>query len=347
MNKKILIILGLIILLSFGAGAVLLMGKKKNQPQPSAETKLQISKLSDDQVVSPVVSYDGNAIWYFTEDARLFRVNTDGSGLSEFPLPELTAGDFRNVIWPATGNDFIAVTSTNTGELKSYYDNLNQRYVALPLNIQSLDWLPDGRRAAYIWKSGDNATQQLVIADADGTGFRIIKDVFWPDLAVKASPAGGEVLLIRSQSKEDNNKIYKANLTTGQFETVIGDGENTAIMWLPDGKKFLFSQNSGSASKVLLYNFETRTQTDLNLATTLDKVMTDKDGRYLYAAVANKNSPAGVSKGDEFVKIDLLSFHQETYFSPEEDIRARNLLQAAGTLYFVNTRDGKLYYISK
>src|SRR3989344_2992282 len=118
MNKKILIILGLIILLSFGAGAVLLMGKKKNQPQPSAETKLQISKLSDDQVVSPVVSYDGNAIWYFTEDARLFRVNTDGSGLSEFPLPELTAGDFRNVIWPATGNDFIAVTSTNTGELK-------------------------------------------------------------------------------------------------------------------------------------------------------------------------------------------------------------------------------------
>lgn len=341
-NKRTLIILGVIILLSITAGVVLLMGRKQALP-PEPQAVPEIKKLVDEEAVSPVPSFDGTAIWYFTTNGRLFRTNAEGSELSEFPLPSLTAGTLESVAWPSTGNDFIAVVNSSVGKLKSYYDNVRKEYFTLPSNVQNFDWMPDSKRILYVWKSGDNATQQLVLANADGTGFRPIKDVFWPDLKVKVSSSGKEALLIRERIEGLVNKIYRANLQSGFIDTIIEEGKNLDALWLSSGRGFVFSQAGITTTpKIYLYDFTSRKVTDLNLTTSLDKVMIDKEGRFLYAAVAKKDNT-----GDEFVKVDLVSFNEEIYFTPDSDIRAKNLIEVDGKLYFVNTRDGKLYYISK
>lgn len=343
MNKKLIIfiIIGLIILL--GLGGLLFVSVKKQQASQATVAGPQIKKVLDEQVLSAVASLDKNSLWYFNSEGRLFRVNIDGSGLSEFPLPALSSGNFRQALWPKDGHDFIAISGTGTEETKSFYDSVQKIYINLPLQIQSLDWLPDAKRVVYIWQSADKLKQQLVQASADGSGFKAIKDVFWPDLIVKPGPDGNTVLLYRSKIEGSVNKIYSAKLDTGEIGTVIDSGKNTAATWLPAGSRFVFSQSSITAyPKLFLYDLTTKQAVDLNLNTLLDKIAFDPEGKTLYAAVPKKDN-----LGDAFVKIDLSSFKQETILDPDQAVRAKNLLLIGQTLYFVNTTDGKFYSLSQ
>lgn len=346
MNKKIIIILAIVILLSLTAGTILLVGKKSSVKTSAPANSGEIKKLLDEPVVSPVGSFDGSAIWYFASNSRLFRINTDGSGLTEFPLPSVpTVGNLSRVLWPQTGSDFIAFVSTSLGEVKNYYDSAQNKYIQLPENVQSVDWMPDSKRIIYVWKAGD-AQQQLKIAASDSSGFSTVADVFWPDYVVKASPDGDSALLYRSNPEGSVNKIYKVNLKTKQFETVIETGKNSAAAWLPGGEKFLFVESSTATPHLFMYNFSNRQITDLNLAVGVDKVALDSEGKILYAAVAKKDNPPAGGK-DEFIKLDLMSLKQEFYYQPQENLRAKSLLEIKGRLYFVNLQDNKLYYIAK
>ena len=346
-NKRIYLILaGIVILIALGISAFVLAVKKtrENKPQEtSQQSQGQLKLLADEEVVSPVPSVSANAIWYFTPKGRLFRVNVDSTDLTEYPLPSIN-GTVKRVDWALSGNDFILTSTQNGQETKYYYSDNDKKYSVLPKNIQNFDWLPDGRRIVYIWRSGDNLHQQLAFANADASGFKIVTDkIFWPDFKVIASPDGEEVLLIRSQIEGSINKIYKANLATGQIEIVISEGRNLDALWLNSGQKFIFVQtgNSGQA-RLFLYNLSSRSQTDLNLSATLDKVIVDPQGKYLYAAQPKTNDSS-----DAILKLDLATLAQEVFFDPEEDLRARNLNLAGDKVFFVNARDGKLYVIQK
>ncbi|MBI4049727.1 MAG: hypothetical protein HY395_02855 [Candidatus Doudnabacteria bacterium] len=330
------------ILLSLGAGIVLMVGKKKSETVEQTEAQPEVRKLVDEAVISPISSFDGSAIWYFNASGQLFRVMLDGSGLTEFPLPALTTGSLIQALWPQQGNDFIITTITSIGEVKYHYDNDQKKYVQLPEAVQSLDWMPDGERILYVWKAGDN-TQQLKIAVPDSSGFSTIAELFWLDYVVKVSPTGDRALVYRSKPTQELNKIYQVDIESGKFDPVVEEGKNIGAVWVPGGEKFIFAQERAlGATRLLMYNFSNRQVTDLDLATSIDKISVDPTGKTLYAAAGKSGIP-----GEEFVKLDLLTFNQETYYQPEQDTKVKSLLEIKGKLYFVNLFDNKLYYIAK
>lgn len=322
---------------------MLASSRKKAEPQVPAVKQPEVKKLSDERAISPVASLNNDAVWYFNTEGKLFRVNLDGSNLSEFPLPEALT-QLIKVDWPMTGSDFIAVTSDQNGEVKHYYDSNKKQYGTLSGGVGNFDWLPDSKRIAFVWNSSDNIRHQLAVSNADGTGYKIIKDLPWPDLVIKASPTQNEAILIKSKIEGSINKVYRFNLETGDYESIVSDGRNLAAMWLARGDKFIFTQlGSGNVyPRVLLYNFSAHTQTDLNINTDLNKLAADHDDKYLYAAIPNKDNSS-----DVFWKIDLATFVQEKFYEPVDNLSARDLFVIGDTLYFINARDGKPYYISK
>lgn len=337
MNKRLIIIIIIILLLLGVVGVLMYFAANKQKPEP-VQAGPQIKKILDEPVVSPIPAFDNSSIWYFNREGRLFSMNLDGSGLSEFPLPSLSS-NLKKILWPPASLDFIAITADDN---KSYYNNDSKIYLNLPSNIQSLDWLPDGHRVVYIWKSGDNQHQQLVMADADATGFKSIADVFWPDLIVKAGLDGKTALLYRSVPESNVNKIYSIDLNTGQFNTVIDTGSNISVAWLSTSR-FIYSQAAENyRQKLYIYDFTKQQSTDLSLNSTIEKTVFDKNANLLFAVVSKDDN-----SGDKFVKIDLTNLKQEVYFEPTSSVRAANLFMIGNNLYFVNLQDQKLYSISK
>ncbi len=343
MNRRlILYIIGAAITVALIGGLLAIVVRKQNSRNPEPVKTEGIVKITDERVVAPIPSFDGSAIWYFNPDGRLFRISSDGKTLTESALPT-QGGTFKTAMWPRTGSDFLITSLNGISEFKSYYNDSQKLYLNLPANIQNIDWLPDSKRVVYIWKSSDNVHQTLVLANADGTGFRNIKEVFWSDLVVKASPDGKNVLMYRPTTEGDVNKIYLANLETGEISTVIGQGKNIEASWVGSGNRFVYAQLGLTAyPKLFVYDFSTKNSIDLELQTTIDKIVVDKDGKYLYAAVPKKDNT-----GDNFVKLDLTTFKQELYFTPVSSVQARNLILVGSTVYFVNSLDGKLYTINK
>jgi len=181
MNKKIVIIISLIVILSFAAGITLLVMKDDEVVQDGGAIS-QIQEFTDVQVISAVPSFDNSAIWYFDQSARLYRADPETGEVSEFSLPALQAtGNLTGVSWPVMGNDFLATTASSSERTVHYYGNNDKQYKTWPENIQSFDWMPDGRRVVYIWQSGDQASQQLVMANADTSGSDNYLDDTLPD----------------------------------------------------------------------------------------------------------------------------------------------------------------------
>jgi hypothetical protein len=346
MNKRLIIFIvaGILVLAVIGGLLFVAVNKKNQQQQPVASDTLQLKKILDESVIAPIGSLNNSAIWYFNSEGRLFRVNTDGTGLSEFPLPALPGtANLNQALWPQSGSDFIAVSRTGVAEVKNYYNSTLKTYTDLAVNIKSLDWLPDSQRVIYVWQSGDHQHQQLVMASADGTGFTKISDLFWPDLKVLASPDGKTALLYRTNIQDEINKIYSVNLTTGVISTLIDQGKNIGAIWVPGQNKFVFAQSSGATyPRLYLYDPATRQATDLNLSTTLGKIAFDSTGQLIYAAI-----PKAGNSGDLFIKKDLTSLTQDIYYDPQENINAIGLLMVGNGLYFTNATDQKFYGISK
>ena len=337
MNRRLIIIIIIIILLIFG-GVVFYSMTKKQPANVENQAPLQIRKVLDEAVISPVGAYDNNSIWYFNTEGRLFKANTDGSNISEYPLAALPKGILKSTLWPKTGSDFISIAAEGSKIYKDYFDGAGKFFINLAENIQWIEWLPDGKRVVYVWQSDDKKTQQLVMANADGSGYKTIASLFWPDLALKASPDGETVLMYRSKIEGDTNKIYAANLTTGVISTFVDAGKNTGALWLPVGNKFLYAQSP----KIYLFDVLNKQSKDLNLNTTLDKVAVDASAKYIYAAV-----PKLDKTGDYFVKVNLSSNISENYFVPDSEVRAKNVMLIGNTVYYTDSRDNKLYMIGR
>jgi hypothetical protein len=333
--RRILIILSIIVLL--GVGWLVYMTMTKEEPETETSAPLTIRKVLDESTISPIGAYDNNSIWYFNSEGRLFKANIDGTNLSEFPLPAYLNNNLLQVLWPKDGSDFIAIWRDGSSTVKTFFDSATKLFINYPPNVQWIEWLPDGQRVVYVWQSDDKKSQQLILANGDGSGFRTIASVFWPDLVLKVDPLGKTILMYRSNIQGDENKIYAVNLDTGVISTMVDSGRNTAAMWLPLGNKFIYAQGS----KIYLYDVLNRQTKDLNLNTSMDKVAVDSGAKTIYAAVAKADK-----SGDNFVKINVASLKSESYFEPSSSVNVKNMFVVGNTVYYVD-RDNKLYRIAK
>jgi WD40 repeat protein len=298
---------------------------------PQVPGEMELRKIADGPVVSPVNSYDNDAIWYGLGNGRMMWYNLNTAAQTEYPLPQVPGGTFRKIFWPRQGNDFIALSSVDGQPQFSYFNYADKKYFILPRNVAALDWMANGAKIAVIWKSGDGKTY-LVTSNPDASGYKILRELPWSDMTIKASPTGETALLMRTSAAE-TNKIYLFDLETGDYSDEVEDGRNTSVTWSPNGDRFAFTRLVDGESRIFVHDLLNGQDTDLELSAGTDKAAFSADGDKFYAAAMSEDG-----RTEELWKIDLVTQDREVVFS-SETLRMESLIAIGQKVYFMDQND--------
>jgi Tol biopolymer transport system component len=369
MNKKILIIagsiLGLIIIIV--AFLLFLNGRNNsaadNQSTDQTEntnlpdgnsngilndsdtpSNSKIRKLSDGAVIAPALGFDDKAVWFFTADGHLYKVNLETGLKQEFLLPSTVS--ITDAIWPVTGNDFIIVNGNGTARTFYYYnsdlkDTANQKFITFPANVKSMDFLSDGKRIAYIWAGDKDA--KLEIGDHDLKNYEVITTVPSSNLAIKVSPKGDRAILFDASNVSSGN-FYLVSFASKKLIPIKTSMENT-VKWSGNGVNFVFNKDEGAvkSNKLWIGSSDKNEDHDTGLTSSVSKAAFDNSGNNLFVAVRDGDS-------DSFWKINTATLVKTKVFDAADagnlTINANNLFVSSdgATLYFKNS-DGYLYGI--
>lgn len=380
MNKKAIAILGAIFLLIVGTLAFLIYSKystKSTQTTAPANTTVDntqqtesanqasatpvtgltpnIVRLTDDQVISPVLFYNGSGMTYFDRQGGLYQaVLQDDAGqtvlVQKKKLDIPVKSGISRVLWPAKGDDFIVELVDSLGKKSwSYFNSKTQTYTDLPQQVYSLDWMPGGDKILYIWLENNKAT--LNIGNPDTSGWQYLGDMWELDDALSMSPDGMQALYYETGNSSVNNAINSVSIDGKVWKGLVKTGQNLGVLWSPDGQKFLFGKKDGQNQQFQLwyYNLMSGETKNLGLFTSVDKAVWDKDSNIIYAAVPNSGSAGTTSlTEDSFFRMDTTTLEKKQY-PPASDVTVdgRDLfLNAIGDkLFFRNAQDGGLYYL--
>ena len=322
---------------------------------PIGQGSPAVVKISDDQVVSPVLFFSGQGITYFNNQGNLFQASfQDNNGQIQLAnkkqLSIPTKPNIISILWPAKGKDFIAqYTGVNGKPAWSYFNGTTQTYTDLPPQVQSLDWLPSGAQIIYVWL--DNGKSTLNISDPDTKNWTYLADVWENDDEIHISPDGTQFLYFENNSSANTNSINLATADGKIWKGLVKSGQNLGVLWSPDGQKFLFGKKdlNTQAYQLWIYNLTSGEVKNLGLFASPSKAVWAKDSNIIYAAVPNSTSGGGSSlTTDSFFRMDTNTLDKKQYNTgAASSIDGRDLFLSTdgNKLFFKNAQDGGLYYL--
>jgi Tol biopolymer transport system component len=375
-NKKAIAILGAIFLLIVGTLGFLIFSKSKSNktatqppvvdnnqasstPSTSSTTPVQNSspfvKVSDDQIISPALFFNGNGVTYFDSSGSLYQQDFDTSSgqlqLKNRRKLEVEARpNLVKVLWPSKGDNFIAEFRDPQGNISySFYNSGTRSYTDLPRQVTALDWTPAGDKIIFIWTDGGKST--INIANPDTSNYQYIADMWQTDNAISVSPNGTSILYYETANPGTANKITLTTPDGKVWKDLASTGYNFGVLWSPDGQKFLFGKKDPVTGNYQLwyYGLSSGEVKNLGLFTTVDKALWGPDGATIYAAVPSGGAAgSGALTSDSFFKLNV-STQTSHQYSPDssQSIDGRNLFlsQDSNKLFFKNAQDGGLYYL--
>lgn len=322
-----------------------------SEPEPPKTNKAE--KLTDGDVVSPALYYNGQGISYFNQSGNLYTTDLEISGdkvlLSnkrEITIP--LKANISNIFWAPTGQNYIAEFQGGSKTSWSYYDGTKSTYLDIPSQVQSLDWLGTTGQIIFVWQD-ETGKAYLNVGNPDTTGYKVLTDLYEPDNKVVSSPDGRSILFYRFNNSGTQNTINFVSPDGKVFKTVVRDGFNIGVKWAPDSNKFLFNKRDPSTQKFALWmgDLTSGEVKSLNVETTIDKVAWTKDSQTVYAAVPTKGTPGQGLTEDTLYKIVVASGQRQQYdFGVPTD--ARNIFpdQTETNIFFKNYQDQYLYYFN-
>jgi hypothetical protein len=373
MNRRAIAILGAIFLLIVGTLGFLLYQRQHNnklaeeqnqqppvqtptnqtpEPEPEPADTAKAVKLSDDEVISPVLFFQGNGITYFNSQGQLFQTdlqNSSGSVLLSNKR-ELTIAlklGITKILWPQSGNNFIAEFGTGTSRHWSFYDSSKGIYTDLPSGIVSLAWLPTSDKILLVYVDPIGKAT-LNKANPDGSGYEIIAEMYEGDDEISVSPDGKSILFWRTQNREAKNIISFLSPDGKVYKEIVSDGYNLGVKWSPDNRRFVFGRRDPQTQKYQLWmgDLNSSAVKNLNVNTVPEKVVWMQSGNYLFAGVPTSGSAGSGLTEDTIMKINAVS-GDKTEYAPGVTVDAQNLFldNTEKTLFFKNAQDRALYYM--
>lgn len=323
-------------------------------PTTTPEHTQRFVRLTQDQVLSPALFYDGTGLTYFDRQGKVYLQDfQDQNGT--VALVNLRNLDYpvkayiEKILWPRTGKNYIAQLNSAGKRSWSFFDVDKKEYMDLPSQVYWLDWMPDGQKILFVWLDKGKAT--LNMANPDTTGYQEISELWEQDNAISVSPDGLNILFYRTESQEASNAIKLTTPDGKVWRDLVKDGYNYGVLWAPDSQKFLFGKKERNTQKFQLWYYDLMTGEvkNLGLPTTVDKAVWDKEGKYVFSAVPTAGTAGdGNLTIDKFYRINTQDLSDKKEYDPGQlQVDGRDLFLSGdgARLFFKNAQDGSLYYL--
>lgn len=383
MNKKAIAILGAIFLLIVGTLGFLIFQKYASKDTSKTSSSSQTAtttdstvasttdavvppvvdpqttnssglvKLSQEQVLSPVLFFDGSGVAYFTSAGQLVQADFS-TGSPKVTLERRRTLDvpvkssIAKIDWPLVGRNFMAESNSLGKKVISYFNNQTGLYTDLPDQITSFDWNSTGDKIFYLWVQNGKAT--LNTADPDTKNWKKIADMWETDNRIVVSPNSQNILFFRTSSSDAINAIKLVTPDGKLWRELVKDGYNFGALWSPDSQKFVFGKKDVVTQKYGLWYYDLLTgeTKSLGISTIPEKVTWSPDSKVIYAAVPSVgNAGSGSLTQDVVVRIDTATLERKEFsgFSQQVDVQDLFLSKDLSKLFFKNGQDGMLYYL--
>lgn len=344
-------------------------------PQPLEKF---VKLTADQQVISPILFYNGNGVTYLDRNGQVYKSDFEYSSAGSLSLVRtrnlniVNKSGIRRILWPRTGDDFIAeiVSSPDTGSSSparphfSYFNFSTGVYTDLPRQVKAVEWLPSGDKIMFIWVETDaegNEKATLNIASPHLNDYQEIAELWESDDALSLSPDGLNVALYRTRNTGGVNKIFSVTADGKVWKDLVKEGYNYGVLWSPDSQKLLFAkrEREGRNYQLWFYDLYDGETKNLGVSGVPQKAVWASDSRTVYLAAPRGGSAEsidptaldadrGALTADTFYKLDTQS-GEKTEIEPPANLTldARDLFlnPSEDKLFFKNAQDGGLYYL--
>lgn len=343
MNRRTFVLI-LAILLLFGAAAAayyLIVKKPAQEPETPAavETAPELAPVLvvPETTISPVLSFNGETVWYMSLDGHLYRQPIEPQAVKEeYLLPASPAGGPAPVanpvrlVWQQQGNDFIVERSADGHTRYEYYSAAADAFVPYDAAVRAPVFLFGDKQVAYIWIAA-GGKNELTAADPDGKNYKKLSELYSANYELVASPAKNE-LLIFSTDGTNPDDLLLVDLDTVQYTLLDEKVPYGGAKFSPDGSRAVVEK----AGRLVLHDLSAGVSEDLNIAADVKKTAWKYDSSELIAVDSGE-----IKSYDVIAKTwrSVYSFPAGSSLSPAEIF----LHPVKNTLLFTDSATAYLY----
>jgi serine/threonine protein kinase/Tol biopolymer transport system component len=249
-------LIGTVVLVIFALGAALtlfLHSRSGHHPAaPSSFSQMTITPItSSGNIHSAAISGDGKWLAYVQDDkgGHALWVHQLGTGSTAQVLPG-TQQEIAGLTFSIDGNYLYLVKRDESIGLGTLFQvpslggTLTQRVVDVDSPIS---FSPDGKRFVFVRQSSKTKTSNLIIANADGTGEKILSTLndpaYFSTNGPAWSPDGARIAVSETPNGDFENYNLETVAVDSGTKTRLGSrnwGNPRQMTWLPDGLAIVF-----------------------------------------------------------------------------------------------------------
>ncbi len=337
--------------------------KNTSATKNSATANEKITPLSNEAVIAPIVSSDGNNLEYLSaQTGQLMQVDFYGNEkktISSKNISHLTAAS-----WSVDKTKLIIQTTKNNSPAFFFYDPSTEMLVPLKNNLDEVVWQTNADRILYKYYDPQSKLRTLNVADPDGSHWTKLVDLDYKNLSIAQIPRTGLISFWNSGDAYLQTNFQSLPVIGGKAKTISTTGFGADYLWSNSGDWALVSHSDaqgGFKTGLGIMNANGGEYRNLDIPTFVSKCVWSKNDKTVYYALPggipnnsvlpNDYKESKFQTTDTFWKVDVSTGKKErlmetSNIGKQYDADQLFLNSSESLLFFVNKIDGKLYKIT-
>ena len=336
-------------------------GESSEQPIASKTTAIQA--LTDEAILAPTLSLDGDSIKYYTKaTGNAFEI--DFLSRSKKTLSATDLINLAGVSWsPDTTKVISRFPKDSLSSRFSFYDYSQNKGIALTDGLGLVVW-QNNNKIIYTYFNSKAKENTLNIADPNGSEWKKILTLPVQDARIAIIPKTGLVSFWEKPDSLTQATMSSVPVFGGETKVITKDKFGADYLWSVDGSFLLESSVEKTDMRKMqlsVMNSVGGEYKTLGIPTMVSKCAWSKNNTTIYyalpssipagATMPNDYNDAKFNTNDTFWKVDIATGEKtrlvdldkidqsydatELFLSPDES-----------NLFFINKIDGRLYQLS-